>query len=98
MGLLETLRRVARRTGAESESDTEYDGAFSYADEFHAARDGFLDGIKSKRPLPGEVPDEYDHEAGYYRGAYLLGTAIHVGALVGLVLLTDANLDSVLLP
>lgn len=85
--------RAILRGGDEPTESGEYTGLLSYAAEHHAVQIGLYDGFRSKRPLPGGLPDNPDvqSEPHYYKAAYLVGTAAHV-ALVGAGLLAGSTL------
>lgn len=78
--------RAILRGGDDATERGDYQGLLSYAAEHHAAQHGLYDGLRSKRPLPGELPDNEDVQAEphYYKGAYLVGTVAHL-LLVGAV-------------
>lgn len=70
---------------APSEDDTDYDGAFSYAAEWHAFSHGVYKGLTTK---PWRTPPEPDNadvekESHYYRGGYVLGTLVYAVILAG---------------
>lgn len=66
------------------ESDTERDGAFSYAAEWHAFAHGMYVGFTTKPWYTPTVPDNPDvaKELHYYRGGYVAGSVLQVIVLV----------------
>lgn len=70
------------------ESDTERDGFLSYAAEWHAFSHGFYDGMttRPRRWSKHEKPDNKDvkKEPHYYKGGFVLGSGVQIGAIVGL--------------
>lgn len=88
--LLGLLRRLM---SGKSEDETEYDGFLSAPDERHALVNGFFrglyDGRRSLNPVPSKCskyPKPDDGEAGdevhYWRGGFILGTAVQYGVIV----------------
>lgn len=71
---------------AASEGNSERDGAFSYAAEWHAFTHGVYAGMRgwSARP-PKELPqnDDVQKEPHYWKGGYVVGTLVQA-ALVAL--------------
>lgn len=69
-----------------NEEDTERDGAFSYAGEWHAFTIGVYRGLTTLRPWEDEVPDEeyqdVADEPWYYRGGFVLGTILQLVTIV----------------
>lgn len=67
---------------AEHESETERDGAFSYAAEWHAFGNGLYHGVTTHPlrappvPTEGQAAKDYEREPHYWRYGYMIGTAI----------------------
>lgn len=59
----------------EKESDTEYDGPFSYAKEVHGFVNGLFKGVLANAPQP--TARDSQAEIHYFRGGYMLGLAVH---------------------
>jgi hypothetical protein len=86
--MIEKLKKIWRNSDNYKESDSEYDGAFSYAAETHAFTHGVYDSLTTKKlKAPKELPDNEDVEAEphYYKGGYLVGTAIQFVGSTGVV-------------
>lgn len=86
---MKRLLEILLDSGGASEEDTEYDGAFSYASEWHSFSHGVSDGSLSYHLAPAELPaDNPDiaKEPHYYKGGYLLGTLLQL--LIIFVLIT----------
>jgi hypothetical protein len=66
---------------AATEAESEYDGAFSYAAEYHAFALGFFQGFHKLSPVPDSDNPDVKREPHYYRGAYMIGYALKTGTL-----------------
>lgn len=70
------------------ESGSDYDGVFSYAAEWHAFSHGVYDGLttRPRRWSKHEKPDNKDveKEPHYYKGGFVIGSVIQIGAIAGL--------------
>lgn len=71
---------MPKDTKAGSEADTERDGAFSYAAEWHAFAHGAYEGMKDWKPSAGGLPDNPDirAEPHYYKGGFIAGSILQV--------------------
>lgn len=67
-----------------TEDETERDGVFSYAAEWHAFTHGVFLGITTKpwRTPPEPTNRDVDLESHYYRGGYVIGTLLQVALLL----------------
>lgn len=76
---------------APTEEDSERDGAFSYAAEWHAFTIGFYRGLTTYKPWSDdydEIAEQFDDvakEPWYYKGGYIFGTFAQLIFIVVLV-------------
>lgn len=92
--ILDKIKKILKSGDAKKESDTEYDGMFSYAAESHAFAHGLYDGMKSWQAAPDELPDNEDvqKEPQYYKGAYVIGTLLQLSIVAASAILTHGIL------
>lgn len=92
--IFDKLKKILKSGDAKKESDTEYDGMFSYAAEWHSSTHGLYDGMKSMQAAPSELPDNEDvqSEPHYYKGAYVIGTLLQLCVVAASAILTHGVL------
>lgn len=96
------IRRRIREGGADSEADTERDGAFSWSGEVHAFAIGFARGAKDPYSLISDLPEGEDEhyqdardEPGYFYAGSFVGTLLQLGVmgLATLGILSGAGIE-----
>lgn len=87
-GIIAWFRRFITRRSTYREGDSDYDGAFSYAAEWHAFTHGVYKGFTTRPTRHPPQPDfpDVEKEPHYYRGGYVIGSLVQVG-VIGLMAL-----------
>lgn len=72
------------------EEETERDGVLSSSTEWHSFTHGLYDSMRTAKPYTRKLPDVRDvqKEPHYYKGAYVIGTILHLillAVFVGLI-------------
>lgn len=83
LNLIARLFRLLRGMDAAYEEDSERDGAFSYAAEWHAFSIGFYEGLKDFKAFDGldaqaQQNKDVKAEPHYARGGYVVGSFLRV--------------------